>query len=122
VSADPQDLQPKGSNAGWQERKMAAIARGQGNIAPVYIERGLNAELWDVEGKRYIDFGSGIAVCNTGHSHPAIVAAVQDQVGRFSHTCVMVTPYDSAVRLAEALNELVPGDTPKKSMFVTTGA
>ncbi len=122
MSADPKDLGTAGSNAGWQERKTAAIARGQGNIAPVYIERGLNAELWDIEGKRYIDFGAGIAVCNTGHSHPAIVAAVKDQVERFSHTCVMVTPYDSAVRLAEALNELVPGDTPKKSMFVTTGA
>ena len=110
------------SNAEWQERKLAAIARGQGNIAPVYIERGENAELWDVEGNRYIDFGTGIAVCNTGHSNPRVVAAVKDQVGRFSHTCVMVTPYDSAVQLAEQLNELVPGDSPKKSMFVTTGA
>jgi 4-aminobutyrate aminotransferase/(S)-3-amino-2-methylpropionate transaminase len=110
------------SNAEWQERKLAAIARGQGNIAPVYIERGENAELWDVEGNRYIDFGTGIAVCNTGHSNPRVVAAVKDQVERFSHTCVMVTPYDSAVQLAEQLNELAPGDSPKKSIFVTTGA
>ena len=110
------------TNAEWQERKLAAIARGQGNVAPVYIERGVNAELFDVEGNRYIDFGTGIAVCNTGHSNPRVVAAVKDQVERFSHTCVMVTPYDSAVRLAEALNELAPGDTPKKSIFVTTGA
>ena len=98
------------------------MARGQGNIAPVYIERGENAELWDVEGNRYIDFGTGIAVCNTGHSNPRVVAAVIDQVERFSHTCVMVTPYDSAVQLAEQLNELAPGDSPKKSIFVTTGA
>jgi 4-aminobutyrate aminotransferase/(S)-3-amino-2-methylpropionate transaminase len=110
------------TNAEWQERKNAAFARGQGNIAPVYIERALNAEMWDVEGNRYIDFGTGIAVCNTGHSHPKIVAAVKEQLDRFSHTCVMVTPYDSAVRLAEKLNELAPGDTPKKSIFVTTGA
>jgi 4-aminobutyrate aminotransferase/(S)-3-amino-2-methylpropionate transaminase len=110
------------SNAEWQERKLAAMARGQGNIAPVYIERGENAELWDVEGNRYIDFGTGIAVCNTGHSNPRVVAAVKDQVERFSHTCVMVTPYDSAVQLAEQLNELAPGDSHKKSMFVTTGA
>jgi len=110
------------SNADWQARKVAAMARGQGNIAPVYIERGENAELWDVEGNRYIDFGTGIAVCNTGHSHPKVVAAVQEQLTRFSHTCVMVTPYDTAVRLAEALNDLAPGDSPKKSMFVTTGA
>jgi 4-aminobutyrate aminotransferase/(S)-3-amino-2-methylpropionate transaminase len=110
------------TNADWQERKDAAFARGQGNIAPVFIERAENAEMWDVEGKRYIDFGTGIAVCNTGHSHPKIVAAVKEQVERFSHTCVMVTPYDSAVRLAEKLNQLAPGDAPKKSIFVTTGA
>ena len=110
------------SNAQWQERKLAAMARGQGNATSIYVERGRNAELWDVEGRRYIDFGTGIAVCNTGHSHPKIVAAVQDQLERFSHTCVMVTPYDTAVRLAEHLNELAPGDTPKKTIFVTTGA
>jgi 4-aminobutyrate aminotransferase/(S)-3-amino-2-methylpropionate transaminase len=110
------------SNADWQARKVAAMARGQGNIAPVYIDRAENAEMWDVEGRRYIDFGTGIAVCNTGHSNPRVVAAVKEQLDKFSHTCVMVTPYDTAVRLAEALNELAPGDTPKKSMFVTTGA
>jgi len=110
------------TNADWQKRKVAAMARGQGNIAPVYIDRGENAELWDVEGNRYIDFGTGIAVCNTGHSNPKVVAAVQAQLERFSHTCVMVTPYDTAVRLAEELNELAPGDAPKKTIFVTTGA
>ena len=110
------------TNAELQQRKEAAFARGQGNIAPVYIERARNAEMWDVEGKRYIDFGTGIAVCNTGHSHPRVVAAVKEQVERFSHTCVMVTPYDSAVALAERLNELAPGPSPKKSIFVTTGA
>jgi len=110
------------TNAEWQERKLAAMAVGQGNIAPVYVERAENAEIWDVEGNRYIDFGTGIAVCNTGHSNPRVVAAVKDQVERFSHTCVMVTPYDSAVRLAENLNELAPGNSPKKTMFVTTGA
>ena len=110
------------SNAGWQARKEAAIARGQGNLAPVYIDRAENAELWDVEGKRYIDFGTGIAVCSTGHLHPKIKAAVDRQMECFSHTCVMVTPYGSAVELAEKLNELAPGDSPKKSIFVTTGA
>jgi 4-aminobutyrate aminotransferase / (S)-3-amino-2-methylpropionate transaminase / 5-aminovalerate transaminase len=110
------------SNAEWQQRKESAIARGQGNIAPVFIDRAENAEIWDVEGKRYIDFGTGIAVCNTGHMHPQVKAAVTAQLDRFSHTCVMVTPYDSAVELAEQLNELAPGDTPKKTIFVTTGA
>jgi 4-aminobutyrate aminotransferase/(S)-3-amino-2-methylpropionate transaminase len=110
------------SNAEWAARKTAAFARGQGHAAAIFIERAANAELWDVEGNRYVDFGTGIAVCNTGHSHPAVVAAVKEQVERFSHTCVMVTPYDSAVRLAETLNELAPGNSVKKTIFVTTGA
>ena len=110
------------TNHEWQARKEAAIARGQGNVAPVYIEKADNAELWDVEGERYIDFGSGIAVCNTGHMHPAVKDAVFEQLDRFSHTCLMVTPYGSAVELAEKLNALAPGETPKKTMFLTTGA
>ena len=113
---------PDQSNQDWQRRKVNAIARGQGNLAPVYIERAENALLWDVEGSRYIDFGSGIAVTNTGHSHPKVTQAVVEQVQRFSHTCVMVTPYDSAVLLAEKLNQLAPGDTEKKTVFVSTGA
>jgi 4-aminobutyrate aminotransferase/(S)-3-amino-2-methylpropionate transaminase len=121
-AVEKEQVQAGLGNADWQARKVAAIARGQGNIAPVYVDRAVNAEMWDVEGKRYIDFGTGIAVCNTGHSNPQVVAAVQEQLEKFSHTCVMVTPYDTAVRLAEELNELAPGNSPKKSMFVTTGA
>lgn len=109
-------------NTDWQHRKENAIARGEANLAPIYIDYGKNAELWDVEGNRYIDFATGIAVCNTGHSHPKIIEAINEQVSRFSHSCVMITPYDSAVRLAEKLNDLAPGPSPKKSMFVTTGA
>ena len=110
------------SNQDWQARKEAAVARGQGNVAPVYTERALGSEIWDVEGNRYIDFGTGIAVCSAGHCHPKITAAVSEQLEKFSHTCVMVTPYDSMVRLAEKLNELAPGSSSKKSIFVTTGA
>lgn len=110
------------TNDEWQRRKDLAVARGQGNAIPVFVDHAEGSELWDVEGRRYIDFGTGIAVCNTGHRHPDVVAAVHDQLDRFSHTCVMVTPYDSSVLLAEKLNGLVPGDTPKKSVFVTTGA
>ncbi len=110
------------SNNEWQARKNDAVARAQGNVAPVFVERALGSEIWDVEGKRYIDFGTGIAVCSAGHSHPKIVAAVAEQLQNFSHTCVMVTPYDSSVRLAEKLNELAPGPSKKKSIFVTTGA
>ena len=108
------------SNSDWQARKNDAVARGEGNLASVFVDHALGSEIWDVEGKRYIDFGSGIAVCSAGHTHPKITAAVAAQLGKFSHTCVMVTPYDSAVLLAEQLNELAPGDSPKKTMFVTT--
>ncbi|QDP00107.1 4-aminobutyrate--2-oxoglutarate transaminase [Thalassotalea sp. PS06] len=110
------------NNEQLQARKTRVIARGQGNLYPVYIERGKNAELWDVDGNRYIDFATGIAVCNTGHSHPKIVAAVKEQLDRFSHTCVMVNPYESAVELAEKLTAAAPGDSDKKAIFVTTGA
>jgi len=110
------------SNSEWQARKNDAVARGQGNLAPVFVERALGSEIWDVEGKRYIDFGTGIAVCSAGHSHPKIKAAVAAQLEKFSHTCVMVTPYVSSVQLAEKLNQLAPGPSKKKSIFVTTGA
>jgi 4-aminobutyrate aminotransferase / (S)-3-amino-2-methylpropionate transaminase / 5-aminovalerate transaminase len=110
------------TNQDIQMRKEKVIARGQGNLASVYIQKAKNAELWDVEGKRYIDFGAGIAVSNTGHCHPQIVAAVKQQVDNFSHTCVMVTPYESSVALAEKLVAIAPGESPKKAIFVTTGA
>ncbi|MCH8176694.1 MAG: 4-aminobutyrate--2-oxoglutarate transaminase [Proteobacteria bacterium] len=112
----------RSTNSGWLARKNEAIARGQGHIAPVFVARAQGSEIWDVEGKRYIDFGTGIAVCSAGHSHPKITAAVAEQLGKFSHTCVMVTPYDTSVRLAEKLNQLAPGASKKKSIFVTTGA
>jgi 4-aminobutyrate aminotransferase/(S)-3-amino-2-methylpropionate transaminase len=110
------------NNQELQLRKNKVIARGQGNVYPVYVDKALNAEVWDVEGNRYIDFGTGIAVCNTGHSHPKVVAAVKAQVDKFSHTCVMVNPYEVAVELAEKLTTLAPGDSDKKAIFVSTGA
>lgn len=110
------------NNKELQERKLKVFARGQGNTYPVYVKEAKNAELWDVEGNRFIDFGTGIAVCNTGHSHPKIVEAVKSQIEKFSHTCVMVNPYEVAVELAEKLTALAPGDSEKKAIFVTTGA
>jgi 4-aminobutyrate aminotransferase/(S)-3-amino-2-methylpropionate transaminase len=89
---------------------------------PLFVARAENAELWDVEGRRYIDFAGGIAVLNTGHVHPRVKAAVAAQLEAFSHTCFMVTPYAVAVELAEKLNRLMPGAGAKKSIFVTTGA
>jgi 4-aminobutyrate aminotransferase len=96
--------------------------RGVGTQTTVFSDRALNAELWDVEGKRYIDLAAGIAVTNTGHNHPAVIAAVRAQLDRFSHTCFQVTPYDVYVRLAERLNRLAPGAARKKTIFLTTGA
>ena len=110
------------TNQTLQQRKQKVIARGQGNLAPVFIKKAKNAELWDVENKHYIDFGAGIAVTNTGHCHPKIQQVVKDQIDSFSHTCVMVTPYENSVELAEKLVELAPGASEKKAIFVTTGA
>ena len=109
------------NNSDWQQRKSKAFARGMGNLFPVFAARARNAELWDVEGKRYIDFGAGIAVVNTGHSHPAVVAALHEQLDAFSHTCIMVTPYPAAVELAEKLCAVAPIED-ARAIFVSTGA
>jgi len=110
------------TNQELQSRRDASIARGLANSLPVFVARAENAEMWDVEGRRYIDFASGIAVLNTGHLHPKVRSAVARQLEAFSHTCFMVTPYEVGVELAERLNGLAPGPTPKKAIFVTTGA
>ena len=104
------------------ERRSAAISRGVGVTTQIYAEKAQNAEIWDVEGRRFIDFAAGIAVVNTGHRHPKVIAAVKDQLDHFTHTCHQVVPYENYVRLAERLNNLVPGDFKKKTIFVTTGA
>jgi 4-aminobutyrate aminotransferase / (S)-3-amino-2-methylpropionate transaminase / 5-aminovalerate transaminase len=109
-------------NAELHKRRIAAIPRGVGNSLAVYAERAQNAELWDVEGRRYVDFASGIAVLNTGHVHPHVKAAMAAQLEKLTHGCFQVTPYESYIALAEALNGLAPGPTPKKTIFLSTGA
>ncbi|MCC5973158.1 MAG: 4-aminobutyrate--2-oxoglutarate transaminase [Rubellimicrobium sp.] len=104
------------------ERRKTAIARGVGMMTQVYVDRAKNAEVWDVEGNRYIDFAAGIAVVNTGHCHPKVMAAVEKQLHSFTHTCHQVLPYENYIRLGERLNALVPGDFEKRTVFVTTGA
>ena len=104
------------------DRKNAAISRGVGMTTQIYAERAENAEIWDKDGNRYIDFAAGIAVVNTGHRHPKVVEAVKAQLDRFTHTCHQVVPYENYVALAERLNSLVPGDFEKKTIFATTGA
>ncbi|WP_244817297.1 4-aminobutyrate--2-oxoglutarate transaminase [Caballeronia sp. Lep1P3] len=87
-----------------------------------YAARAENAELWDVEGRRFIDFAAGIAVCNTGHRHPKIVEAIRAQLDCFTHTAYQVVPYESYVSLAEKISARAPGDHAKKAAFFTTGA
>ena len=110
------------SNSDLQQRRLSAVPRGVTNSLAVYADRGENAELWDVEGRRFIDFASGISVLNTGHLHPKVKAALAAQLERFTHTCFQVTPYESYVALAEQLNAAAPGGTPKKTIFLSTGA
>jgi 4-aminobutyrate aminotransferase/(S)-3-amino-2-methylpropionate transaminase len=110
------------TNAALMARRHAAVARGVGQAHEIFIARGENAEVWDVEGKRYIDFAGGIAVLNTGHGHPGVIAAVQAQLALYTHTCFQVLPYEPYVELAERLNALAPGDFPKKTLFLSTGA
>ncbi|MGQ0658253.1 MAG: 4-aminobutyrate--2-oxoglutarate transaminase [Chromatiales bacterium] len=110
------------TNTELLQRRATAVVRGVSNVHPIFLARALNAELWDEEGRRYIDFASGIAVLNTGHNHPNVIAAVEAQLKLFTHACFQVTPYQNYVTLAENLNRLAPGPTPKKSIFLTTGA
>jgi 4-aminobutyrate aminotransferase len=103
-------------------RKAAATPRGIGVMAGFFAERAQGAELWDIEGRRYIDFAGGIAVMNVGHGHPKVIAAVEAQLARFTHTCWQVVPYEGYVALAEKLNRLTPGTHAKKTCFFSTGA
>jgi 4-aminobutyrate aminotransferase/(S)-3-amino-2-methylpropionate transaminase len=105
-----------------QSRKSAAVAQGVGTTLPVYITAAGGGVLVDVDGNSLIDLGSGIAVTTVGNSAPRVVSAVQDQVAAFTHTCFMVTPYESYVAVAEALNRLTPGDHEKRSALFNSGA
>ncbi len=103
-------------------RKASATPRGVGVMGSFFANRAENAELWDVEGRRFIDFAGGIAVMNTGHRHPKIIAAMQEQLQRFTHTCYQVVPYESYIALAEKLNAMTPGLHAKKTALFSTGA
>ncbi|MCT9070157.1 4-aminobutyrate--2-oxoglutarate transaminase [Cupriavidus gilardii] len=109
-------------NAELVRRKDAATPRGVGVMCNFYAERAENSEIWDVEGRRFIDFAAGIAVLNTGHRHPRLVAAVQKQLERFTHTAYQIVPYASYIELAEKINQRAPGQWAKKTAFFTTGA
>tara|TARA_R110002110_G_scaffold83635_28_gene217173 strand:- start:1269 stop:2570 length:1302 start_codon:yes stop_codon:yes gene_type:complete len=110
------------TNQSLHARREAAVPRGVANACSIYADRAFNAELWDVEGKRYIDFAGGIAVLNTGHCHPTVVGRAREQEERFTHTSFQVVPYESYITLAETLNGMAPGDFAKKTIFLTTGS
>ena len=110
------------TNAMLMARRNAAIPRGVGHSHQLFIAKADNAEIWDVEGRRFIDFAGGIAVLNTGHRNPAIIEAVKAQLDQFTHTCFQVLAYEPYVELAERLNAKAPGDFAKKTLFLTTGA
>src|SRR5690606_27155338 len=97
------------------KRRTAAVARGVGSVISSYVDHGVGARVFDVDGREWIDFASGIAVTSVGHASPRVVRAVQEQVARFSHTCFMVAPYESYVAVCEQLGELTPGDFDKRS-------
>ena len=110
------------TNSELLARRNAAVARGVGHVTPIFADRADNAEVWDVEGKRYVDFAGGIGVLNTGHRHPQVMEAAYRQMERFTHTCFQVLMYEPYVELAERLNSLVPISAPVKSLFLSTGA
>lgn len=109
-------------NTTLQARRERAVPRGVASAATVFIEKAENAEMWDVEGNRYIDFAGGIAVLNTGHRNPAVMDAVHHQLERFTHTAFQVCAYESYVRLCERLNALAPFYDDAKTILFTTGS
>jgi 4-aminobutyrate aminotransferase len=110
------------SNNEFHQRRLSATPRGVGVMCNFFAQSAQNATLTDVEGNEYIDFAAGIAVLNTGHRHPKMVAAVEQQLQQFTHTAYQIVPYESYVSLAEKLNELAPVQGPAKTAFFSTGA
>ncbi len=110
------------TNAALLARRQEAVPRALTHATTAYAARASNAEIWDVEGHRYIDFAGGIAVLNTGHCHPKVMAAAREQMERFTHTCVQVLAYEPYVELAERLNALAPFSGHARTIFFTTGA
>jgi 4-aminobutyrate aminotransferase/(S)-3-amino-2-methylpropionate transaminase len=103
-------------------RRAAAVPRGVYHATPVFVARADGALLEDVDGNRFLDFAGGIGCLNVGHRASRVVAAVRAQLDRFLHTCFSVAPYPDYIALAEKLNALVPGDFPKKTLLVNSGA
>lgn len=110
------------NNASLLQRRSAAVPRGVGTAMSVFASRARNAELWDVEGRRFIDFAAGIAVLNVGHCHPRVIAAAHAQLDQYTHTAFQVAAYEPYIALAERLNALAPVQGPAKTILFSTGA
>jgi 4-aminobutyrate aminotransferase/(S)-3-amino-2-methylpropionate transaminase len=110
------------SNEDLQTLRTQVISSGVASVTGIYIESAKGAILRDVEGKEYIDFGGGIGTMNVGHSHPKVIKAIKEQAEKFTHTCFMVNPYDTALKLAEKLCQVTPGTFPKRALFINSGA
>ncbi|WP_144461250.1 4-aminobutyrate--2-oxoglutarate transaminase [Siminovitchia fortis] len=117
------DVYSSGNRANdLKKRRETAVARGLNNVTGIYVNSASGSTLKDAEGNEYIDFAGGIGIQNTGHNHPRVVKAIQDQLSKFIHPCFHVTPYEIYIRLAERLNELTPGNFSKKTMLANSGA
>jgi len=110
------------NNKDIRKLRTQVIPNGYASGTTCYVESAKGAIIKDVEGNEYIDFAGGIAVMNVGHSHPKVVNAIKEQAEKFTHTCFMVNPYENAVRLAQRLTKITPGDFSKKVLFVNSGA
>ena len=110
------------TTAELQQLRERYLPRGLSTAHPVFVDRAKGAEVWDVDGRRYIDFAGGIGVMNVGHGHPHVMEAVRAQLERLTHSSFQVLMYESYLRLAERLCGVVPGDFAKKALFLSTGA
>jgi 4-aminobutyrate aminotransferase/(S)-3-amino-2-methylpropionate transaminase len=110
------------TDASLAQRRRENVARGVSTAHPLWVERASGAELWDADGRRYLDFVGGIGTLNVGHAHPRVVAAIAAQAARLTHTCFQVAMYEPYLRVAEELNRRAPGTAPKKALLLSTGA
>lgn len=113
---------PGPRSAELTERRRNVVGAGVGSSVPVYVADADGGVIVDVDGNSLIDLGSGIAVTSVGASDSAVVEAVREQAGRFTHTCFMVTPYEGYIEVAERLADLTPGDHPKRTVLFNSGA
>src|SRR5262249_55695903 len=110
------------TNIALLARRQAAVPRGVAHATSIFAAKAENAEMWDVEGKRYVDFAGGIAVMNTGHRHPKVLAAIRKQLDNYLHTAFQVVPYEPYVALCEELNARAPFKGPAKTILFSTGS